>query len=66
VHDPAAIARGSDIEEDEFVGALGIVGFSALDGIARVAELLKLNALDDASGVDVQTRNDSAREHAKK
>jgi hypothetical protein len=37
-----------------------------LDGIARVAELLKLNALDDASGVDVQTRNDAAREHAKK
>jgi hypothetical protein len=66
VHDPAAVARGGDIEKDEFVGALGIVGFSALDGVARVAELLKLNALNDAAGVDVQTRNDAAREHAKK
>jgi len=66
VHDPAAVARGGDVEKDEFVGALGIVGFSALDGVPRVSELLKLNTLDDASSVDVQTRNDSAREHAKK
>ena len=63
VHDAAAVARSGDVEEDEFVGALRVVGFRRLDGIAGVAELLKFHALDHAAGVDVQAGNYSSREH---
>ena len=45
---------------------LRVVGLGALHRVARVAELLKLHALDHAAGVDVEAGNDSAGEHAKR
>jgi hypothetical protein len=65
VHDAAPVARGGDVEEDEFVRALGVVGLGALHRIAGITQLLKLDALDDATGVDVETGNDAAGEHGK-
>ena len=38
-------------------------GARALHGIAGVAQFLELHALDDAPRVDVETRDDPAREH---
>ena len=33
-----------------------------LDGVAHVAQVLEVHALDDAAGGDVETRDDAARE----
>lgn len=49
---PARAGRG-DIEEREFVGALAVVAFGQFDGIAGVAQVLEIDALDDATVVDV-------------
>ncbi len=49
------------VEEDELVGAPVGVGGAELDRIADVAQLLELDALDDAAGGDVEAR-DQARE----
>ena len=46
--------RGGDVEEDELVGALGVVALRQLDRIARVAQADEVGALDDASGIDVE------------
>lgn len=58
-HDLAFVGGGGDVEEDEFVGALLVVGFGGFDGVARVAELFELNAFDDAAGVDVEAGDDA-------
>jgi len=46
--------RGRDVEEGELVRALGVVDAGHLDGIARVAQLAEVDALDHPAGVDVQ------------
>ena len=63
VHDLAFVARRRDVEEDEFVGPLGIVGLGAGNGVAGVAELLKFHALDHTPVIDVETGYDAAGEH---
>ena len=50
-----------DVEEHELVGAAVGVGGAELDRVADVAELLELDALDDAAGGHVEAR-DQARE----
>ncbi len=57
------VGRG-DVEEDELVGALGVVALGQLDRIARVADVDEVRALDDAAGVDVQARDDALHVHA--
>ena len=52
----AALVRGGDVEEDELVGALGVVARGELDRIARVADVDEVRALDDAPVVDVEAR----------
>ncbi len=58
-HDAAFVGGGGDVEEDELVGALLVVGFGGFDGVSCVAELFELNAFDDAAGVDVEAGNDA-------
>ena len=58
-----AVARGRDVQEDEFVGALRIVGPGAFDGVTRISKLLEPDALDDAPGGHVKARNDTAAKH---
>jgi hypothetical protein len=57
----ALLERRLDVEEDELVGTPVGIRRAELDGIADVAQLLELDALDDAAGGDVETR-DQARE----
>jgi hypothetical protein len=63
VHDLATVARSGDVEENEFVGTLGIIGLGALDRIAGIAELLKFHTFDDATIGHIEARNDSSAEH---
>ena len=57
----ALLERRLHVEEDELVGAaIGVRG-AELDRVADVAQLLELDALDDAAGGDVEAR-DQARE----
>ena len=59
-HDLPAVARGGDVEEDELVRALGVVGLGAFDRVAGVAQLLEPDALDHAPGGHVQAGDDAA------
>ena len=58
-----ALVRGGDVEEDELVGALGVVALGQLDGVAGVADVDEVRALDDAAAVDVEARDDALELH---
>jgi hypothetical protein len=45
---------GGDVQEGQFVGALGVVELGHLHRVARVAQVLEVDALDHPAGVDVQ------------
>ena len=51
-------ARG-DVEEGQLVGSLSPVASRELDRVTGVAEVLEVDALDDAAGVDVETGDDT-------
>ena len=59
---PPLVRRG-DVEEDQLVGALRVVARGELHGVARVADVDEVRALDDASGVDVEARDDALHVH---
>ena len=59
----ALLVRGGDVEEDELVGALGVVALGQLDRVARVAQADEVGALDDAPGVDVEAGDDPLEDH---
>ena len=63
-HRVACIARRGDVEEDELVGAFGVVASRELDRIASVANADEVHALDDAAGVDIEARDHTGAEHA--
>jgi hypothetical protein len=50
---------GRDVQEGQFVGALGVVAPGDLHRIARVADVHEIDALDHASVIDVETGNDA-------
>ena len=52
-------AAGGDVEEDELVGALGVVAAGQLDRVAGVAQVGEVDALDHAAGVDVEAGDDA-------
>ena len=62
----APLVRRGDVEEDELVRALDVVALGQLHGVAGVADVDEVRALDDASGVDVQARDDALELHAAK
>ena len=53
------VARGGNVQEHDLIGALAIICRGKLDWIARVAQFHKVDALHNASALDVQTRNDA-------
>ena len=57
------LVRRGDVEEDELVGALGVVALGELDRVARVADVDEVRALHDAPGVDVEARDDALEVH---
>ena len=61
--DVAALVRGGDVEEDELVGALGVVARRQLDGVAGVADVDEVDALDHAPVADVEARDDALAVH---
>src|SRR5690606_2520770 len=54
----AVAGGGGDVEEGQLVRAFGVVPRGELDRVARVAQVLEVDALDHPAGVDVQTRDD--------
>ncbi len=61
--DAALFMRGGDIEEAEFIGARRIIEHRLFDGIARIAQVDEVHALDDAAILHIQTGNDADLEH---
>ncbi len=63
VHDRVArVARGGDVEESEFVGALLVVAARDLHRIARVAQAHEVHPLHHAARGDVEAGNDALGE----
>ena len=62
--DLAFLVAGRDVQEDEFVGALGVVPPGDLNRVARVAQVQEVRPLHHAALVHVQARDDPLRQHA--
>ena len=58
-HDVARVAGRGDVEEDQFVGAIAVVAVGQFHGVARIAQVDEVDALDDAAAGDIETGNDS-------
>ena len=54
---------GGDVEEAEFVGAGGVIGDRRFDGIAGVAQVDEIDALDHAAVLDVEAGDHANLEH---
>lgn len=50
----AIVARGGDVQEDDLVGLLLVVGAGQLDGVARIAQAHEVHTLHDAAVLYVQ------------
>ena len=64
-HRFAGVRGGGDVQENELVRLLFVVGDGALDGIARVDEIHEIDAFYDASVGDVEAGDDSFGEHGR-
>ena len=62
-HRVPAVARGGDVQEDQLVGALFLVGGRDGDRVARIPQLLELHSLHDATAMDIEARDDADGEH---
>ena len=58
-----AIATRGNVKKRKFVGTLFVVTPRNSDGISGIADIDKFDTLDDTSGIHVQTRNNTFREH---
>ena len=56
---PALLVARGDVEEDELVGALGVVARGELDGVARVAQADEVDPLHHPALVDVEAGDDA-------
>ena len=59
----ALVGRRGDVEEDQLVGALGVVAGGQLDRVAGVAQVDEVDALDHPAGVDVEAGDDPGGPH---
>jgi hypothetical protein len=51
--------RGCDVEENQLVGALAVIDYGLLDGVAGIPQVNESDALDDATVVYVKARDDA-------
>src|SRR5665647_1872439 len=58
----AIATAGGDIEEGQLVGTLLLIALCQLDGITRITQVLEVDPLDDAAGVDVKAGDDPYRD----
>ena len=58
-----AFDRCRDVEHRQFVDPFAVVPIGQLGGIARITEIQKIYALHDTSVADVETRDQTFREH---
>src|SRR5262249_36053522 len=58
----AIVAGGSDVEDDEFVGTLGVVAGGEFDRIAGIAQAFEVDPLDDAGTIGVEAGNNAMRQ----
>jgi hypothetical protein len=56
---------GGDIEKNELIRSLGIVGTGTFNRITRITDVLELRSLDHPPPVDIETGNNSFAEHEK-
>ena len=64
-HGAAVLMGRGNVEEAQFVGAGGVIRNRRFDGIAGVAQVDEIDALDHAAVLDVETGNDADLEHPK-
>ena len=57
------VARGGNVQEDDLVRSLAVVGTRQLHRIARVAQAHKVDALDHTAVLDVQAGNHAFGKH---
>ena len=57
------VTGGGDVQKSQLVGTLFVVASSNFHRVARIAQSQKVNAFDDASAGDIETRDDSFGEH---
>ena len=62
-HDAAIFVGRRDVEKAKLVGAGGVICDRRLDGIAGIAQIDEVDALDHASIFDVETRDHADLEH---
>ena len=55
------LVAGRDVEEDELVGALGVVAGGLLHRVARVAQRLEVDAFHHPAAGDVEAGDDPPR-----
>ena len=64
-NDAAIFVAGGDVEKAQFVRARLVIGDGAFHGIARIAQIDEVHALDDASVLDVEAGDDPALKQAR-
>ena len=62
-HGGAAVGRRGDVVEHQLVGALRVVAGGQLHGVAGVAQVQEVDALDHPAGVDVEAGDDPDGPH---
>src|SRR5208282_2231495 len=56
------VARGSDVQDDQFIGAFRVVARGKFHGIARIAQSFEVHAFHDADAVGIQAGNNAMRQ----
>ena len=62
-HDRSLLVRSGDVEKDELVRSLRVVGEGGLHGITGIAQVGEAHALDHAPAVDVEARHNALAQH---
>src|ERR1700694_5679514 len=57
---------GRNVEKAQFIGAGGVIGDSRLDGVAGVAQIDEVDALDHPAILDIEAVNHADLEHRRK
>src|SRR5262249_2223486 len=57
------LVRSGDVEKDELVRSLRVVGEGGLHGITGIAQVGEAHALDHAPAVDVEARHNALAQH---